>query len=304
MSKPMKRSARTAAGLYAAGLYAAAVVAGGLVLPAGEARAELEPAWETGGVNGPESVVVDRDAGVLYLSNVNGGAVEANGKGYIAKLSPDGKILEKEWVGGLNAPKGLGLHDGKLYVADITEIAVIDTKTGKVVKTHQPPRTSFLNDVTVHKDGRVFVSDMLENQIWLLEDGKLSLWLESDALDNPNGLHAEDDRLVVATWGKPKEDFSTDVPGTLKAVTLETKAVKALGEKPVGNLDGLQPDGKGGYWATDWFNGGLYRFAPDGSAELVMDLDKGSADLVVSEDGTLAIIPMMLDDKVSAYRLP
>jgi hypothetical protein len=32
---------------------------------------------------------------------------------------------------------------------------------------------------------------------------------------------AEGDRLLIATWGKPKEDFSTDVPGQLKAVDYE-----------------------------------------------------------------------------------
>lgn len=291
MNKRLTGSAWIAAGVF---LLA-------LALPADDASAQPELIWETDGFDAPESVV--RDGGVLYLSNVNGSPTEANGKGYISKLSPDGDVLEKEWVGGLNAPKGLGLHDGKLYVADINEVAVIDTKTGKILKTYEAPGASFLNDVTVHEDGRVFVSDMLENQIWLLEDGKLSLWLEDDALENPNGLIAEDGRLVVASWGVPNKDFSTDVPGTLKLVDYESKKVQKLGDKPVGNLDGLQPDGNGGFLVTDWFNGGLFHIAPDGAAEKLLDLNKGSADLLVTDGGRLAIIPMMLDNKVAAYKL-
>ena len=267
------------------------------------AQAEPKLIWETEGFDGPESVVLDKVAGVLYVSNVNGGPTEPNGKGYVSKLSRDGEVLEKEWVRGLNGPKGLGVHDGKLYAADINQVAEIDTKTGEILKIHEAPGATFLNDIAVHKDGRVFVSDMLENQIWIIEDGMLSLWLETEALENPNGLLAEDDRLVVASWGVPNEDFSTDVPGTLKAVGYESKAIKSLGQEPIGNLDGLQPDGKGGFLATDWFNGGLYRIAQDGSFEEVLDLNKGSADLLVTDDGNLAIIPMMLDNKVAAYKL-
>lgn len=283
---------------------AARVFSVGLALGAGAVNAEPKLIWETDGFADPESVVLDDGAGVLYLSNVNGKPTEANGKGYISKLSRDGEILEKEWVSGLNAPKGLGLRDGTLYAADINQVAEIDIQTGKVLRTHDAPGATFLNDVAVHKDGRVFISDMLENQIWVLEDDTLSLWLDSKELDHPNGLLAEDDRLLVGSWGVPKEDFSTDVPGILRAVDYKTKKITKLGDEPVGNLDGVEPDGKGGFLATDWFNGGLYRIAPDGSFEKLLDLNKGSADLLVTGGGTLAIIPMMLDNKVSAYKVP
>jgi hypothetical protein len=56
---------------------------------------------------------------------------------------------------------------------------------------------------------------LLQNQIWKLEGDQFEKWLEDEALENPNGLLAEQDRLVVGAWGKPKEDFSTDVPGHL-----------------------------------------------------------------------------------------
>ena len=49
--------------------------------------------------------------------------------------------------------------------------------------------------------------------------------------------------------------MSTDVPGHLKAVDYKTKAITDLGDQPVGNLDGLESDGKGGYLATDWVEG-------------------------------------------------
>jgi sugar lactone lactonase YvrE len=278
-------------------------IAGGLLLAVGALAAEPEQVWQAEGLDGPESALLDATEGVLYVSNVNGDVAAVDGNGYIAKLSLEGEILDKEWVGGLNAPKGLALHDGKLYVSDIDELVVIDTASGEIAAKHKAPGTNFLNDVTAHEDGRVFVSEMMQNQIWKLEGDQFELWLEDAALENPNGLLAEPDRLLVAAWGKPKEDFSTDVPGHLKAIDYTTKEVISLGGEPIGNLDGLESDGQGGYLATDWFGGGLYRISEDGKAELIMDLNQGSADHEFVASESLAVIPMMMDGAVAAYKV-
>jgi sugar lactone lactonase YvrE len=279
------------------------VIGGGLLLAAGAQAAEPEKVWQAEGLDGPESAVLDSGEGVLYVSNVNGDAAAADGNGYISKLSLKGEIIDKEWVTGLDAPKGLALHDGKLYVSDIDKLVVIDTGTGDIVASHDASGATFLNDVSAHEDGRVFVSDMMENQIWKLEGDQLELWLEDEALGNPNGVLAESDRLLIATWGKPKEDFSTDVPGQLKAIDYETKEIQSLGDEPVGNLDGLEADGQGGYLVTDWLSGVLYTFDADGKAEMVMDLNQGSADHEYVEGEKLVVIPMMMDGTVAAYKV-
>jgi sugar lactone lactonase YvrE len=279
------------------------VIGGGLLLAAGAQAAEPEKVWQAEGLDGPESAVLDSGEGVLYVSNVNGDAAAADGNGYISKLSLKGEILDKEWVTGLDAPKGLALHDGKLYVSDIDKLVVIDTGTGDIVASHDASGATFLNDVSAHEDGRVFVSDMMENQIWKLEGDQLELWLEDEALGNPNGVLAESDRLLIATWGKPKEDFSTDVPGQLKAIDYETKEIQSLGDEPVGNLDGLEADGEGGYLVTDWLSGSLYTFDAEGNAEMIMDLNQGSADHEYVEGEKLVVIPMMMDGTVAAYKV-
>ena len=76
---------------------------------------------------------------MIYVSNVNGEANAADGNGYISKLSVQGEVQEKEWVTGLNAPKGLALHDGNLYVSDIDELVVIDTASGEITARHEAP---------------------------------------------------------------------------------------------------------------------------------------------------------------------
>ena len=56
--------------------------------------------WEAQGLAGPECALPDVKAGVIYVSNVNGDPMGKDAKGYIAKVSLDGKKVEK-WVDGL-----------------------------------------------------------------------------------------------------------------------------------------------------------------------------------------------------------
>ena len=265
--------------------------------------AEPQKLWEVSGFKNPESAVYDRAAGVIYVSNVNGQPTAKDGNGFISKLGPDGKIIALEWAKGLNSPKGLALAKGMLYVADIDQIVAIDIARGEIADRYEARGAKFLNDLTADKEGRVYASDMVTNSIWVLDNGKLSVLLQDDALDNPNGLLAEDGRIVVGSWGKMAENFSTKVPGHMKVVDLATKKVTDLGDPtPVGNLDGVEPDGKGGYLVTDWVKGGLFRIAGDGKATPLLPLKHGSADVGTEPDG-IVIIPMIMDGMVVAYKV-
>jgi DNA-binding beta-propeller fold protein YncE len=273
------------------------------VLTFSAVAAEPQKLWEASGFKQPESVVFDRAAGAIYVSNVNGDPMKKDGNGFISKLEPDGKVVAIEWVKGLDSPTGLALANGKLYAADVDRIAEIDIAKGEIIKRYEAPGSKFLNDLAADKTGRVYASDMVTNSIWVLDGGKLSLLMQDDALDNPNGLLVEDGRLVVASWGKMAPDFSTKVPGHMKAIDLATKKVSALGDPtPVGNFDGVEPDGKGGYLVTDWVSGGLFQVANNGKPTRLHPLQKGSADLGVGPDGII-MIPMMMDGTVHAYRV-
>ena len=85
--------------------------------------------------------------------------------------------------------------------------------------------------------------------------------------------------------------------------TVMVSTVADLGDPtPVGNLDGVEPDGKGGYFATDWISGGLFRISAEGKATRLLPLKPGSADLGTGPDGIL-MIPLMMDGSVLAYKL-
>ena len=285
---------------------AAALVCGltlGLAAGSGSA-AEPTLAWQTEGLQQPESVVFDAEREVFYVSNVAGEPMDRNGEGHISRVGPEGELLEAAWVSGLDAPKGLALHDDVLYVADIDRLIAIDVEEGEIAETYEAQGAQFLNDVTADDQGRVYVSDMMANAIWRLDGDQFELWVEDEALEQPNGLLAEEDRIVVGSWGVMTDGFATQIPGHLKTVDLESGEVAGLGDgTPVGNLDGVEPDGDGGYLVTDWMAGALLRIDPEGKFEQLLDLNQGSADHTWLEDQRLAVIPMMSDGQLLAYRI-
>lgn len=258
--------------------------------------------WSTEGFKNPESALYDSSRDIIYVSNVNGGPGDADGNGFISRLKKDGTVDELEWIGGLNAPKGLVQSDGKLYVSDINQLVEIDLDAGEISNTWTVEDAKFLNDLAVDDSGNIYVSDMLGNTIYRLENNELTTWLQDDSLQHPNGLSIEGSNLLVAPWGKDlQDDFSTKVPGHLLSVGLGDKKISTLGSgKPVGNLDGLEPDGNGGWYVTDWIAGGLFRVNNEGEAVLLLDMNQGSADLGVINDESTVLVPMMMDNKVIA----
>lgn len=260
--------------------------------------------WTVRGFEAPESVLHDPDGDRLFVSNVVGPPDAKDGDGYIAVIGLDGKTITPRFAAGMDAPKGMVLTGGRLYVSDIDRLHAIDPATGAILQSWPAEGAGFLNDLAT--DGtRVFVSDLTKDRIYVLEDDKLSVWLESEALEHPNGLEVSGGSLYVAAWGKGlRPDGSTETPGRLLAVDLASKAIAPVGAgAPVGALDGLRPDGAGGWFATDFLAGGVFHYDSEGEARQVMELPPGSADLdFIAEKGVI-LIPMMLSGEVVARKI-
>lgn len=264
----------------------------------------LAPLWTLDGFKNPESVVYDAKRKVLYVSNVNGAPPDKDGNGFISRVGPDGKMLDAEWVQGLHAPKGLAISRDKLYVADIDSLIEIDLKTGAISKRHAAPQAKFLNDVAADQAGNIYVSDMMDNAIYRLAGGKFEVWLKDAGLKSPNGLYAEPGRLIAGAWGVMTDGFNTRVPGHLSVISLRDKKIASLGGgAPVGNLDGVEADGHGAYYVTDWMAGKLMHIDATGKAELLLQLDPGSADLTYIKRKRILIIPMMNTSRLLAYKV-
>jgi sugar lactone lactonase YvrE len=259
--------------------------------------------WRATGLEQPESALFDAAGKRVIVSNIVGNPGDADGNGYLSVLSLDGRMVTQHWTDGMDAPKGMAIAGGKLYVADITHMRVVDLASGKLVSTIDVPNAVFLNDVTADASGKVYVTDMLADAIYRIDGDRPELFVKDTALASPNGIFADGNRLVVASWGKGiKPDFSTAEPGGLLSVDLATKAVAPLpGAEKFADLDGVVAIGDSIY-ATAYMTGTLYRCKAGGTPEAVATFKPGSAD--IGTDGKSTIyVPLMNEGEVAALRL-
>ncbi len=260
--------------------------------PAGKA----DKVWETPEeLTTAESVKYDEERDVLYVSNIAGKSNQKNGKGFIAKVSLDGEILERKWVDELNAPKGMALHQGKLFVTDIDRVHRIDISSGEVEKTYEAPASKFLNDIAIGPDNnRVYISDMKKNSIYRIAQRQLEEWISDHKwLTNPNGLLFEEGHLLVGTRkGILKVDPSNQ--GITRHVSLKTRSI-----------DGLQSDGNGNYLISDW-QGIVRKVAPGKDPQKLLEHKKrqiNAADHEFIPAKNLLIVPTFHGNTAVAYKI-
>lgn len=256
--------------------------------------------WTTEGFAEPESVVVDAARDRLIVSNIDGHPGEVDGEGFLSLLDPDGSVVNRQWVGGLDAPKGMAIHEGRLYVSDITALHEIDLERGRLVRSFEPDDARFLNDVTVTADGDVYVTDMMANAVYRLHDGRLTRWSEDDGLHHPNGILAQDGRLIVGNWGTGLEsDFTTATPGSLVLMDADGAGIEPVPNgDALGNIDGVAALGH--YLVvSDWVKGTLTFLPQAGGAVETHAVEPGVADIGAA--GDRLYVPLMRTGRVSAY---
>ena len=263
----------------------------------------VKAGWVVQDMRTPESAYLDEGSGYLFVSQINGAPTDRDGNGRISKLGLDGTVVSADWFTRLNAPKGLRSFGGTLWVADLDEVIGIDVATAKEHARVKIDGAVFLNDVAVGADGTVYVSDMMANKIYAIKDGKATVFAEGEQLEYPNGLFAEGERLVVGGWGsKPAADFSTKVPGHLYSLDLKTKQKTLITKQPLGNIDGVEQEARGGYLVTDYMAGKLIQVSPTGESRVVRTFKPGLADhTFLYAQGDILIAPHMNENTVGAY---
>ncbi|MDE3254081.1 MAG: ATP/GTP-binding protein [Bacteroidota bacterium] len=251
----------------------------------------LEKLWTTDTLlKTPESVLWFAKNDFLYVSNIDGDPAKKDGKGSIAKISLDGKIINNHWVTGLEAPKGMGIYKNKLYVADLTDIVEIDIPEAKILKRIPVKDAVFLNDIAIDKKGVVYVSDTRTNKVHKLEKGFVATVLEN--LQGPNGLLCVDEDLLILDRGSLIRLMPN---GNLGNIT--------TGMDP--STDGIEQVAKDEYLVSAW-NGVLYYIYANGEKQTLLDSrpqNAHTADIGYNPKKRILYVPTFYGNTVIAYQL-
>lgn len=250
----------------------------------------LTKVWETDStLKVPESVLFHGAEQVLYVSCIDGKPHEKDLKGSIARVSPDGKILNPAWVTNLSAPKGMGIYKGDLYVADLSEVVIIQLKSGKIKKRIPVQGSVFLNDITIDDRGNVFVSDSRTGKVHLIQKGNVSTWLENKP--GVNGLLAVENGVYLAVKDTL---FHADAS---KKLTPVTTGMDQSSDGIVKNGDEI---------IVSCWNGVIYAVKPDGSKNILLDTrpqKSNTADIGFDPETRMLYVPTFFKNKVVAYRV-
>lgn len=250
---------------------------------------KLEKLWETDTVlKVPESVLLDKGKKIIYFSDIDGKPLDKDGKGAIGTCDMDGKNINKNWVTGLNAPKGMAIYKNSLFVSNIDELVEIDIPSAKIVKRIPVEGAKFLNDVSIDSKGVIYLSDSQTEKIHRIENGKVTDFITNKP--NANGVLAVDDDLFFLSKG---ELWKSDKNKNLTKI--------ADGMDP--STDGIEQTKNKDFIVSAWA-GIVYYVKADGTKYQLLDSRPekiNTADIDFDADANILYVPRFFANKITAY---
>ena len=234
------------------------------------------------GFDAPENVVYDSVADVFLVSNIVGDPAAHDGNGFVSRVSPDGRLLERRWIAGgvrgatLDAPKGLAIHGDTLAIADLGAVHLFDRRTGAPLGSIALPGL-VMNDVLFAPDGALWITDTGPDRtttpvdtthdmdaVWRVgRDGHPSSVSRTLTLDRPDGIAWDGASPIVATFGAHRlERVDASLPG----------GWTMLCPLPAGRVDGLRRLPDGTFVVTSWDAQAVWHLTLDGREPHVVPL--------------------------------
>lgn len=264
------------------------------------------------GLMTPESVLHDPDADVYLVSNINGDPTAVDGNGFISRLAPDGTVADLRWIDGadegvtLNAPKGLALQGGSLFVTDIDCVRIFDRNSGAPTGEVCVPDATFLNDIAPDESGTLFVTDSglrggaqglepsgTDALYRLSPDGRMAQITAGDWMGRPNGVAVGARGIFVVAFGSG-EVFQIAVDG-------DHSTVMPASER---QLDGIEFMDDGGFVFTSWGDQAVYRVGGDGAVSRILEDVEAPADLGIDRERGRILVPLFTQNQVLIHPLP
>ena len=233
------------------------------------------------GMETPESFQFDPTTEKYFISNIVGSPTEKDGRGYLTRLDKDGKLDIKEFIIGLNAPKGMTFLDRILYVTDIDRIMGYDPKTGKHLfeLDLSTKGAKFLNDI-IGENGVLWISDMMADVVYRVTLAQKEVGIFA-SLKSPNGLAFCGNDILVASWGRGEGIHRLDKEG---------KTVERI-EGEFDSLDGIACDPEGNWYVSNFKEGSIYRIDASRRISKFLEHLVTPADISLTPDGSILLVP-------------
>jgi DNA-binding beta-propeller fold protein YncE len=248
------------------------------------AQHSLGKLWESDSttLRNPESVLYDPGSNTLYVSST--------GSGTVVRLDLDGKVIQKDWVTGLQRNMGSALYNGLFYTTDPKGIAVVDVGKASFVKLIPIENAQLLNDVAVDSKGVIYVSDTRAAKVYKIEGDKASVYLEN--MPGANGLLTVNTDLYVLT--------STRLQKVDANKTLTTVA-----EGFESGLDGTVMVAEKEFIISN-YQGMLWYVKADGTRQLLLDTRASrtmSNDIAYNSKTKTLYVPSFGTNRIIAYKV-
>lgn len=196
-------------------------------------KKSVKPDWVLSeGLCDPETIIEMPDSDLLIVSNIC--AFEKNDKGYLSLITADGAMVKERWVEGLNAPAGMDIYDGDIFIADFDRLTKIDIETEETEFILPDIEVGAFNDVASDDQGTIYLSDSAKHRV-VAYNSTNNNWsvLKEHEFKYANGLHWDDGLLWVGSESLWRLDLETNVKTRI--------AVEGLSD-----IDGIEVDDFGG----------------------------------------------------------
>lgn len=250
----------------------------------------------------PESVEYEPTSDTYLVANINGSPFEKDGNGFISQVSPDGKVIQLKWLDGsqsnvsLDAPKGMVVQSGRLFIADIDRVRVFDLNNQQQLDDIVFPGSSFINGLSPAKNGGLYVTDSgmkpgfkpsgTDALYHVTADGNVTQ-LKQGVLGLPNGVYAEGDQLWMVSLGS----------GQLRVMNLKGEETARM-TLPFNRLDGLLTNRDGRLFTSSWAAEGVFEILPDYTVKKRIGNLTSPADMGYDPQRDRLLIPLFLKNEL------
>jgi hypothetical protein len=261
-------------------LVIAAQLAAGMPEPA---QAEID--WVAEGEFCEPETVLPLPDDTLLVSNVCD--FRTTGNGFLTLLGANGQVIDWRIVEDLDAPLGMALVDGHLFVIDNNQVKVFTWPGYRLLST-VALETTVANDIAVSQDHTIYVTDTARHQVVVVgNDAPQSILTGKAQFKGANGIEIRGNDLYVGGEHLWRVDLGEDT-------------VTRIGPDWLSDIDGIEIESDGTLQLTP-VGGPLVRLVDP--VEVLGGDGISSANHGYSANLGLALIPTGFDNTVIAIRV-